>query len=57
MTVVWNSGEFWGLYNSGNEDSKSLAYEGVSIGTEYADNLEELDACIFRVRVFKEDLE
>jgi len=45
------------LYNSGNEDSKSLAYEGVSIGTEYADNLEELDACIFRVRVFKEDLE
>jgi hypothetical protein len=32
-------------------------YEGVSIGTEYADDPEELDACIFRVKVFKEDLE
>jgi hypothetical protein len=32
-------------------------YEGVSIGTEYAGNPEELDACIFRAKVFKEDLE
>lgn len=45
------------MCNGGNEDSRSLAYEGMSIGTEYANNPEELDACIFRVRVFKEDLE
>jgi hypothetical protein len=45
------------LYKSDNEDSKSLAYEVVLIGTEYANNPEELDACIFRVKVFKEDLE
>jgi len=29
----------------------------MSIGKGYADNPEELDACIFKVRVFKEDLE
>ena len=57
MTIVWNSGEIWGLYNSDNEDSKSLVYEGMLIGTEYVDNPEELAACIFRVKVFKEDLE
>jgi len=44
------------LYNSDNEDSKSLVYEGVSIGTENTDNPEELGASVFRVRVFKEDL-
>jgi len=44
------------LYNSDKEDSKSLVYEGMLIGTENTDNPEELGACIFRVRVFKEDL-
>lgn len=57
MTVVWNSGEVWGLYICDNEDLKSLVYEGMLIGTEYADNPEELGACIFGVRVFKENLE